>query len=383
MQFLKDFWVSRNNLANFALSAIVILVLFLDLPELAKSLALIFWIALTSLSLSLLSSTSEAEQAYNYSASRYGVGYDLLEIECFINEDGSATVKRKVTLMSFSEINKLDTYLLIPEKSPNDGSRDIALGEIKSLTPTTSIKRGAIREELGRQSVEVIISPALSNGISTAYEMTEHLPSKLYAVRVTRNEISQRETPYDYFGWNVNRPTKKLSLRVYFPGFPYPIKPDIYAAEVRYASASGFPANRTQHEEQKNLQGPILADPEGDRYYLKLEVDYPMIGLVYILRWQPIEEEDKSKLEEVSSTTDLGQNYLSNIRNILTERFGEEELRTLIMDLGIDYEVLPNKSKAELARELVAYLARRNQLLELTKIGERRRPDISWPEQPD
>lgn len=104
-----------------------------------------------------------------------------------------------------------------------------------------------------------------------------------------------------------------------------------------------------------------------------------MIGLVYILRWQPIGEEDQSKLEAVSNTTNLSQNYLTDIRNILIERFNEEELRTLIMDLGIDYEVLPSKSKAELARELVAYLARRNQIQRLVNNTKVKRPDIDWP----
>lgn len=320
-----------------------------------------------------------AEQAYNYSATRYGVGYELLEIECFINEDGSATVKRKVTLMSFSEINKLDTYLLIPEKSPSGAPREIASGEIRSLTPKTSINKGELREEFGRLSVEIIISPSLSVGSSASYEMTERLPPRLYAVRSSREEIRSREAQYDYFGWNVNRPTRKLSLRVYFPGFPYPIKPDIYGAEVRYASASGFPANRIQHEEQKNLKGPILTE-QGDRYYLDLEVEYPMIGLVYILRWQPIEEFEKTTPNETNTSSESENNYLSQIRDTLIKRYDEGELRTLIMDLGIDYEVIPNKDKSELARELVTYLNRRNRVQDLIRTANARRPDVIWPQ---
>lgn len=419
MQFFKGFLVSRINKIIFSLGIILIFISFLDLPNRINNIILLSYLILALFLFSfsieknrkalddsfailqksigkevsnellpqieqvLISAetayTSEAEQAYNYFATRYGVGYDLLEIECFINEDGSATVKRKVTLVSFSEIDKLDTYLLIPEKSPGGEPRDIALGNIKSLTSKTSITRGAIREEFGRLSVEITISPALSSGISAAYEMTERLPPNLFAVRATRDEIIKRETPYDYFGWNVNRPTRKLSLRVYFPGFPYPIKPDIYGAEVRYASASGFPANRIQHEEQKNLQGPILAEPEGDRHYLNLEVEYPMIGLVYVLRWQPIEKNDRVNIGEVSSISDLSRNYLTYIRNILIERFDEGEIRTLIMDLGIDYEVIPGKDKSELARELVTYLERRNQIQNLVQIARVQRPDISWP----
>jgi hypothetical protein len=53
------------------------------------------------------------------------------------------------------------------------------------------------------------------------------------------------------------------------------------------------------------------------------------------------------------------------IREILTNRFSEGELKTLAFDLGIDYENLPGGSKADTARELVRYCERKGLVREL------------------
>lgn len=70
--------------------------------------------------------------------------------------------------------------------------------------------------------------------------------------------------------------------------------------------------------------------------------------------------------------------YLSQLRQILAERFDLGELRTLCFDLGIDYDDLPGEGKANKARELVAYLNRHDRIPELLRAGEQLRPDISW-----
>ena len=53
------------------------------------------------------------------------------------------------------------------------------------------------------------------------------------------------------------------------------------------------------------------------------------------------------------------------LRKTLTTHFSEGELQTLCFDLGVDYDDLPGEGKADKARELVAYLDRRNQLAKL------------------
>lgn len=66
------------------------------------------------------------------------------------------------------------------------------------------------------------------------------------------------------------------------------------------------------------------------------------------------------------------------LRQILVERFTEDELRTLAYDLDLDYDSLDGGSKAGRARELVAYMERRQRLGDLVRVGRSQRPDVSW-----
>jgi len=68
----------------------------------------------------------------------------------------------------------------------------------------------------------------------------------------------------------------------------------------------------------------------------------------------------------------------AKLRQVLTERFNESELRNLCFDLHVDYESLTGAGKEDKARELVAYLERRGRLSELVETGKRQRPDIDW-----
>ena len=69
---------------------------------------------------------------------------------------------------------------------------------------------------------------------------------------------------------------------------------------------------------------------------------------------------------------------LIELHQILVERFNEGELRTLCFHLGVDYDSLPGEGKADKARELVAYLERRNRIPELVRAGKQLRPDVAW-----
>lgn len=68
------------------------------------------------------------------------------------------------------------------------------------------------------------------------------------------------------------------------------------------------------------------------------------------------------------------------LRQILIERFDWEELETLCYDLGVDFQSLKGDSKAGKARELIAFLSRRERLDDLITMGKTQRPDIIWEE---
>ena len=56
---------------------------------------------------------------------------------------------------------------------------------------------------------------------------------------------------------------------------------------------------------------------------------------------------------------------LAALREQILACYNDEELRTLCADLGVDYDDLPAMGRANKARELVAFLERRQRLPEL------------------
>jgi hypothetical protein len=66
------------------------------------------------------------------------------------------------------------------------------------------------------------------------------------------------------------------------------------------------------------------------------------------------------------------------LRQILSDRFSSEELRTMCFDLGVDWDDLPARGKSAKARELVAFFERRERIGRLIRIGRQQRPDIPW-----
>jgi hypothetical protein len=63
---------------------------------------------------------------------------------------------------------------------------------------------------------------------------------------------------------------------------------------------------------------------------------------------------------------------------LLSAHFNREELRTLCFELDVDYDDLPAQGKTAKARELIAYLTRRDRLADLFQTGARLRPDVPW-----
>jgi hypothetical protein len=64
------------------------------------------------------------------------------------------------------------------------------------------------------------------------------------------------------------------------------------------------------------------------------------------------------------------------LRQILTQRFSFEELRTLCADLRVSFDDLKGEGQEAKARELIAYLQRRKQLGQLVSYIQKHRPDI-------
>ena len=264
---------------------------FLPYPEVAQRFATAALLAValyfSLVILQRFALRDDARRTYQYTAKRYGFGYDAMHVECIIQANGSAIVQRTVTVHAYSELRELDTFLLIPEAPPPGQNREIEFVTIKSLTEGVDVNLSDLEERFGRLSAVTVIAPPLGEGDALSFQTIEQLPQKLYAIGLTPQDLGARETPEDYFGWTVNRPTRKLTIEVFFPENVK--RPKGYGALVRYDSPAGIPLKRIQHEEQKRIHKPSLTEQPGGRHLLQLEMEYPMIGLIYILHWRPLE----------------------------------------------------------------------------------------------
>lgn len=73
-----------------------------------------------------------------------------------------------------------------------------------------------------------------------------------------------------------------------------------------------------------------------------------------------------------ADTGDLDQKAL--YLDVLANMFNEDEMRTLCVEVGVDYDGLPGESKFGKARELILYCARHNKLARLYQRVRAERP---------
>jgi hypothetical protein len=74
----------------------------------------------------------------------------------------------------------------------------------------------------------------------------------------------------------------------------------------------------------------------------------------------------------------------ATFRQLLTNHFDDEELRTLCVDLGnIDYDSLDGRTKSAKVRSLLGYMARHGRFPELVNYLQKARPKLGWPGESD
>jgi len=70
----------------------------------------------------------------------------------------------------------------------------------------------------------------------------------------------------------------------------------------------------------------------------------------------------------------------AELRRLLGHCFSLEEIKTLVFDLGIDFEELEGETKTSKIRSLILIMERQHKLEALIAAAARARPDIVWIE---
>jgi hypothetical protein len=215
------------------------------------------------------------EDIYRITAEKYGFGYNRGVLTCVIDGDGNAAFVREMQIEAHTTVEEMNFYLIFPE-STDVSEEPIAPPEVESLTPGYSLKPDA-RSTNNRYYTRFEIEPPLPSGKTLEYIFTERTRKPLYAP--DKSKIGT--TPWDYYAWDITRPTKRLEVLVTFPvGF----RPDRPAHDVWYSIGQ----SQTRNPAEYNRVRPFLKSEKiGALETLKLSVDYPVLGLTYVIRWEP------------------------------------------------------------------------------------------------
>ncbi|MCB8982042.1 MAG: hypothetical protein H6657_31950 [Ardenticatenaceae bacterium] len=76
-------------------------------------------------------------------------------------------------------------------------------------------------------------------------------------------------------------------------------------------------------------------------------------------------------------------NYLTQLGTLLKLSFSLDDIRTLCLELGIDYDDVSGEGKPAKLRELLLIMGRQNRLPELVAAAQNERPYITWPDVPE
>ncbi|NJM40148.1 MAG: hypothetical protein HC853_04985 [Anaerolineae bacterium] len=71
---------------------------------------------------------------------------------------------------------------------------------------------------------------------------------------------------------------------------------------------------------------------------------------------------------------------MSELLDQLVHNFNEEELKSLCLDLRVNYDALPGSGSLAKARELLGYLDRKQRLEDLLTLVRKLRPSVTWLE---
>jgi hypothetical protein len=287
-------------------------------PPIAIGLALLLIVVLyaTQLLRSILDRTRiDSKRAYEYLRSRYGWGYEQLEVSATINGDGSAVIIRTVTIKTTQPQPMIEqTLFTTPAVEAGDSnSSDIA---VNSLAGEFVATIGKIKPSgKGGYLLEVYFTPTIAAGRTVKFELIQKLAPQFYAIDWSSADLKDHDITRQYFGWSIDRPTQSLHEWVVFPENHPPTGYELEVDMVPLMKDIQDPRpHRLETERLKDcLQLTRLKD---HRYRMDLKVDSPLIGLVYVMRWRPLSARPvRSRLRPGSKT-----DRVPNVNEVKTPR---------------------------------------------------------------
>jgi hypothetical protein len=203
------------------------------------------------------------------------MSYQSYKATCAIDTSGAATFTREMALKAYSEVANVTYYMLLPEYPPED-EHILDLMDLRSVDSDHEVHPVVEEEQIsGRLRLEATIDPPLRPGKELRLESPERATGPLFVFE----KEPGNSMDWDYFAWDVSRPTRRLEVSVVFPPGRRPLKP---IHDVWYALGLSMIRHDAEYERvARNLE----ENREGVVSILRLSVEYPILGLTYVIRW--------------------------------------------------------------------------------------------------
>jgi hypothetical protein len=227
------------------------------------------------------------QRAYEYLRSRYGWGYEKLEVSAVIDTDGSAVIRRTATIKADQPQPMIEqTLSTTPAVEAGDfNPSDIA---VNSLTGEFEAAIGKVKPSgKGGHLAEVYFTPTIAAGCTVKFELVQKLGPGFYAIDWPAAKLREHDIVRQYFGWSIDRPTRSLRQWVVFPENHPPTGYDLEVNMVPLMKDIQDP--RPHRLEAERLRDRLhKARLNEKQYRMDLVVNAPLIGLVYVIHWDPL-----------------------------------------------------------------------------------------------
>lgn len=224
------------------------------------------------------------EEAYRYLSLQYGWGYKSIQVTGSIDRDGGMRLRRNVTVQAFMQLTELEQSLHV---RPNPTDQGSTLQNVQVFDPTNRARLYEVYPLPDGWVGKVKFDPGLRADEHFPYTLQEDIPAGTYRLDVPPIEMAEAVDKYDWLGWRIDRPMQRLSLQVIFPK-GYTPHEDGYALRVYYQPLPSDTDKGRQHADEQARSHVLLAkDDSSGEAKLLLTVDSPILGLLYMIRWNP------------------------------------------------------------------------------------------------
>ena len=223
--------------------------------------------------------------AYEANAYIYGYKYEKLELSAIMAEDGSAVLVRKVrAVAASSELDAVHHYLMVP--GSKEGGQLLPSPTARVTSWDDQLRRLSleqVRSPEGYNSFKINIDPPLGKGGQIEYAVEETAPPGTFAT--TTDELPT-DTPYEWFAWEISRPTKELLLEL---SIPLTLGTHTHHADVWRGTEYGHSTFVPEFDRVASGWQETTRTLKGKDYLvLSLRVSYPILGMRYVIKWTPM-----------------------------------------------------------------------------------------------